>query len=311
MDRIVILGAGGFLGRHLVKKVQSGKGYDIVCAGRQFSEQYRKRWSEHVSFHVADFNDCDAYSQLCINADVIIDLVSEGNQRGIVRSPLGIRINRHYSFIDKLCERGFEGRYVFVSSGGTVYGTPQRLPIDESHRTIPKNDYGHEKLCIERCLRAVGVKGKFSVVVLRFSNVYGPEQPWVEGFGVVPALLRSHLSGVPFRMYGDGSMVRDYLYVDDAVQAIESSMGLDCRHNVINIGSGIGTSVSELLDVFESVVGQSLSIENIAIEETDVDANILDISKARDLLGWVPMMDIGAGLEQTVRAAVNQSVQIN
>lgn len=190
--------------------------------------------------------------------------------------------------------RGIE-KIVYPSSGGTVYGHARRLPIDETHATDPIGVHGATKLAIERYLVALSRQRGFTTTVARIANPYGPGQWRRRDQGIIGALLRAVATGEPVAIWGDGSVVRDYLFLDDAVRALAAAR-LRGDGAVVNVGSGRGRSIKELLEAVERVTGSPVPVRWEPERGFDVEANVLDPERARAVLGWEPRVPLDEGI---------------
>jgi UDP-glucose 4-epimerase len=176
----------------------------------------------------------------------------------------------------------------YLSSGGTVYGTPVRLPVDELHPTDPIVPYGVAKLAGEKYVslfrQLYGVPGR----ILRCANVYGERQPHDRNQGVVSVLLEAIRTGGTFSVVGDGSVVRDYVYVRDVAGVITALVGGASAPSLLNVGSGQGVSVSDVIALVEEITCVSPRIENVPWRAFDVESIVLDISRLRESLSFEP-----------------------
>jgi UDP-glucose 4-epimerase len=189
-------------------------------------------------------------------------------------------------------------KIIFVSSGGTVYGIPRETPIPESHPTDPLCSYGISKLTIEKFLALFHKLHGVDYAVLRLANVYGERQRVVSSQGAVAVFLARVLTLEPIEIWGDGSVVRDYIHIDDVVLALLRVMGDTGNERVFNIGSGKGVSVSELLDTIERIVGQKTVRRHLPPRGFDVPTNILCVDRARTALGWQPRITLENGIQR-------------
>lgn len=191
----------------------------------------------------------------------------------------------------------------FLSSGGTVYGNPLRLPVDEDHPTDPITSYGVMKLASEKYIRMYsslyGVPGR----ILRCSNVYGEGQPPDRGQGVIAAFLHCALADQPITLFGDGSVVRDYLYAGDLADLVVQLLGLGRQPELANVGSGVGTSLKAVVDLVETVTGRAVQIEHKLGRAFDIGEIVLDITRLRRLMSFEPV-PIEVGIRRTWDALV-------
>ena len=186
----------------------------------------------------------------------------------------------------------------FLSSGGTVYGNPLRLPVDEDHPTEPITSYGVMKLASEKYIRMYtslyGVPGR----ILRCSNVYGEGQPPDRGQGVVAAFLHRVLADQPITLFGDGSVIRDYLYAGDLAGLVVRLLALEGQPELVNVGSGVGTSLQRVVDLVEAVSGRAVQIERRPGRAFDIGEIVLDVTRLRRLVPFDPV-PIEAGIRRT------------
>ncbi len=190
-------------------------------------------------------------------------------------------------------------KVVYASSGGTVYGPPETTPIPEEHPTEPISSYGITKLAVEKYLHLFHHLHGLDYAALRISNPYGPYQDPEGQQGAIGVFLRRILAGRPITIWGDGSVVRDYLYVADLVEALELAAGKETQHKILNIGSGHGVSLNRLIAGMAEVVGEQPPVEYLSPRSLDVPANVLDIGRAREELGWEPRVELTEGIART------------
>ena len=202
----------------------------------------------------------------------------------------------HIAMVEAMLERGWRGRLIFLSSGGTVYGNPLEIPIPETHPTSPVSFYGLHKLRLERAFSHLVQTRGFELIILRVSNPYGsmvskPDQ------GVIPILINAFLTGQTFRIIGDGEAVRDYIEVGALCRAVERAVrvGVGGRELVLNIGSGQATSLNRLIEILSGFLERPLATTSI-VSENDVQSNVLDCTRARAVLDWRLEVPLEVGL---------------
>lgn len=198
-------------------------------------------------------------------------------------------------------EKGVD-RLIYASSGGTIYGVPTYTPIDESHPLNPNSVYGMNKLSIENYLRYFSDKYQFKSIALRISNPYGPRQVPFRGQGVISTFLASVLLNQPIHVWGDGTAIRDYLYIDDLASAFESAIRYSGPYRIFNIGSGIGYSINQIIENIEDLTHASPQILYEQESDVEVHANILNNSLAKSELNWLPQTPLQDGLAKTLAA---------
>jgi UDP-glucose 4-epimerase len=202
-------------------------------------------------------------------------------------------------------------KVIFISSGGTIYGIPRQLPIPETHPTDPLVSYGAVKLAIEKYLHIYYTMYGLDYSVLRVANPFGERQRANTAQGAVAVFLSKALANDTIDVWGDGSVKRDFIYIQDVVDAFIQSMDHFGEPHVFNIGSGHGRSVNELLSAIEDLVGHPVMRRYLPARKFDVPASVLDISRARDILGWQPRFSFRYGLQRTLDWMRNVNTMIS
>ncbi len=195
-------------------------------------------------------------------------------------------------------------RFVYVTTGGALYGNPSTIPVPETHRIGPLSPYGVSKWTVEHYLDVLA--GAMTVVVLRLANVYGP-RPLPEGeAGVVSIFLDRMRRGLPVEMHGDGGQTRDFVYVADVAEAIESALTTP-GSMAVNIGTGLGTSIRDLYDLTAAVSGYNSEPISAPSRVGDVRHSVLAVELAKVELGWQARTDLDDGLRSTAAWFSEQS----
>jgi UDP-glucose 4-epimerase len=203
----------------------------------------------------------------------------------------------------RLCDFAVDAgvrRIVFISSGGTVYGVPRHLPIREDHPTDPRVSYGIVKLAIEKYLALYHEQRGLGYVVLRVANPYGERQRVDVAQGAVAVFIDRALRDVPIEIWGDGSVVRDYIYIQDVASAFLRAVEYDGPPCVVNIGSGTGHSLNDLVARLESMLSRKVACRYLPARGIDVPRNVLDIARARETLQWSPSVGLDDGIARTL-----------
>lgn len=298
----VVTGGGGFLGRPVLRALIRS-GWEVVNLDLRAVSDV-----EGVANVAGDYRDPEILRKALSRADAVFHLACstypgdseadpardvEDNVVGLLRllrsaSELGVR------------------RFVFSSSGGTVYGVPREIPVPEEHPTVPISSHGVMKLACEHYLRLWARSEGRTSVILRLSNPYGPGQNPARGQGIVAAALDRALRGRPLEVWGDGSAVRDFVYVEDAADAFARAGGHPSS-DVFNVGSGTGVAVRDLLDAARRATGRPLEVRYAPRRLLDVPLNVLDVRKARRVLGWSPRVPLEEGLRRTAEAFARAS----
>jgi UDP-glucose 4-epimerase len=192
-------------------------------------------------------------------------------------------------------------KVVFASSGGTVYGIPQTVPIAENHPKQPLCSYGIHKLAIEQYLHLFHSLHGLGYCVLRLANPFGERQRSDASQGAVAVFLDQALRGEEVTVWGDGCAVRDYVYVGDVASAFCLAATHPSATGVFNVGSGTGHSVNDLLAAIESLLGRAVPRRYSPARAFDVPVNVLDIGLANRVLGWRPRVTFRDGLARTLQ----------
>ena len=190
-------------------------------------------------------------------------------------------------------------KFIYISTGGAVYGEPQYLPVDEQHPINPISQYGISKHTLEHYLYSYNVNYGLKYTVLRYPNIYGPRQNPHGEAGVIAIFTQNMLANQKPTIFGDGSQTRDYTFVEDIVDA--NILALTKGDNgIYNIGTGIETSVQDIFDTLESILNTGL--KPILGDERvgEIQRICLDATKANQELGWHPKTDFKSGLRKTV-----------
>ena len=295
MPTCLVLGGAGFIGSHLTDA--------LARAG------HRVRTFDRVppvlrgdcEILTGDFLNPDHLATALSGSEVVFHLISTTLPQASNDNPVFDAETNLLGTLRMLalCRRERVRKVVFVSSGGTVYGIPRTVPIAESHSTDPTCAYGIHKLAIEKYLHLEHVLHGLDYCVLRPANLYGERQRADVAFGAVAVFLDRALRGEPIRIWGDGSIVRDYVYVGDAVDAMLKAMAYAGDEKVFNVGSGAGTSLNDLVKRIEDVVGRRVAVEYTPRRAFDVPVNVLDSPLAKRVLGWSAATPLGAGIRKT------------
>lgn len=301
MQRTLVLGGGGFIGSHLVTALLA-QGKNV----RVLERPYRQR-SSVLPAHAAlewqegDFGNVQDIHRALEDVDTVFHLVSTTQPQSSNDDPafdVESNLVATLRLLDQL--RGKRTRLIFVSSGGTVYGTPQHTPIPETHPTEPSCSYGIVKLTIEKYLALNHHLHGLNYRVLRVANPYGPGQEANRAQGVVGTFLSRVVHDEPIEVWGDGSVVRDYLYISDTIAALLQAAANEGDERIFNIGSGSGHSLREIIAAVEQVTGKTAQVRYTAARKFDVPVSVLDIARARKELGWQPKTDLNEGLRLTL-----------
>ena len=301
MGPCLVLGGAGFIGSHLAEALaQQGRRV------RVFDRPHVDRlplFPPAGGFEVftGDFLNPRALAPALEGAELVFHLVSTTLPKNSNDNPVyDIESNVLGSLrLLELCREHGVRKLVFVSSGGTVYGVPRTTPIAEDHPTEPISSYGIHKLMVEKYLALAHRLHGLDYRIVRPANLYGPRQRLDIAQGAVAVFLDRALRDQPIRIWGDGSVVRDYVYVADAVDAMLKAASFEGAQRIFNVGSGKGASLNELVAEIEKLLGRRVKTEHGAPRALDVPVNVLDASLAERHLGWRASTPLAEGLRRT------------
>ena len=299
----LVAGGTGFLGSHIVERLlREHYRVRVLARGRPLSSEFAG-WKGRVEVVEGEAAD-ERVARKALKGVRFLFLYSNSMlPAGSNRSPVADIEGNLAGNVRLLEEAGRAGveKVIFPSSGGTVYGVPKSNPIPETHATNPICSYGIVKLATEKYLQLMEKQNGLDYVVLRYGNPYGIGQDPFRKFGVVAAFLGYVAKGKPLQMWGDGKVIRDFIYVDDAIEGTFRAFQYKGKERVFNLGSNRGTSVNKLVDLIESVTGVKSRVRHFAARPVDVPHVVLDISRARRELGWRPGVPLEEGLGRTWR----------
>ena len=293
--RCVVLGGGGFIGTNLRLALMNA-GADVIGFGR--TPRFAVNAGQWVD---GDFDDSTAIAAAVRGADRVFHLLGAADPGQSNLDPvLDARVHVPASLaVLEACRNADVGKLVFLSSGGTVYRSGLALPIAEDAPCDPISAYGIGKLTIEKYCALFQRLYGLDTVILRIANPFGPYQSPQRGQGFVAKLMHRAMNRQTIDLWGDGSAIRDFLFVDDVVTAKLAAADRPGVLGPINIGSGVGRSLRDVIADVEQVLGHPVGINYQVGRAADTPANVLDIRRAADLLDWRPACPWVEGLQRT------------
>jgi UDP-glucose 4-epimerase len=294
----LILGGKGFIGSHLVETILS-HGLSVRVFDRADAENLiAANLQGQVEFIEGEFEDTQRVAAALEGCDICFHLISTTIPKTSNESPAYDLKSNALNSIGLLEQARVSGlkKIVFMSSGGTVYGIPKYLPIDELHPTNPLCSYGITKLTIEKYLELYRSLYGIDYVIARCSNPYGERQRLVAAQGAAAVFLGKTLNGEKITIWGDGSVARDYIYIGDLISGLMAIMNYSGKEHIFNIGCGKPTTILELIAAIESVVGKKARLDIMSSRLFDVPINVLDITRAKSELCWTPKVSLNDGL---------------
>jgi UDP-glucose 4-epimerase len=299
--KVLVTGGAGFIGSHVVD-LYIARGYEVVVIDN-LSTGRLMNINPVAKFYKIDISD-PALDDIFHHEkpDVVNHHAAQMDVRKSVSDPLfDAQVNILGSLhLIELARKYQVKRFIYISSGGAVYGEPEYLPCDEAHPVNPICPYGASKHTVEHYLHLYEKNYGLSYVILRYPNVYGPRQNPHGEAGVVAIFAGKLLDGEMVVINGDGEQLRDYVYVEDCALANQLALAPKIKSGIYNLGSGIGTSVNDLFDLLKQLT-QSHQIPAHGLAKLGETRQIyLDASKAVRELGWHQVVSLEQGLKQTV-----------
>lgn len=300
--RALVIGGNGFIGAHLAEGLRTrGHGVRVLDPGQARADV---DWAG-IDYVQGAYTDAACILDALDEVDTVFHLASTTVPATSNRDPahdVSSNLVGALGLIAAMQARGLR-RIVFFSSGGTVYGDPDVLPVPESHPLRPISSYGIVKVAIEQYLSMYRHLGQLDPLVLRPSNPYGPRQSAAGGQGFVAAAIARLHAGTPLPVWGDGETVRDYIFIDDLVElAIRAAGSGAC--GIFNAGSGSGASLNDIRAAIERAAGRPMSVEHLPARGFDVRRVVLDVSAARERFAWTPAINLEDGIARTWRASL-------
>lgn len=299
---ITLFGGAGFLGAQIAHSLLR-LGNEVRIFDKPGAKMnHHALGLEGVIWLEGDFANSLDVRNAVAGSDVIVHLISTTLPKQSFEDPSYDLVSNAVPTLQLLeCTRdaGVK-KLLYFSSGGTVYGQAQYLPMDENHPTNPLVPYGITKLALEKyCLFYEKLYG-LRTHILRVSNPYGPSQLANQAQGAVGVFLSRILNNQPIEIWGDGTVIRDYLYIDDLARAVNHLIDYQGSESVFNIGSGVGLSLNEIILFMESALDKKAERRYHESRSFDVPTNILSIERARKELGWAPEHSFASGLKKTI-----------
>jgi UDP-glucose 4-epimerase len=300
--RILVTGGAGFIASHVVDRYIS-LGHEVAILDN-LSRGFRHNLNPNAEFFQGDIREQgfleSAFSRF--RPEVVNHHAAQMDVRRAVRDPLfdaQVNVIGSVNLLEVAIAHQV-GRCIYISSAGAAYGEPVRLPVPENSPINPIGPYGISKHTVEHYLYTYSLLYGLPYVVLRYGNVYGPRQSSKGEAGVFAIFCEQILTGIQPIIYGDGSKVRDYIYIDDVVEANVAALERG-SNDIFNIASGIPTSDDEVFSVIRDLLERPyLRARYEPRRPGEVERIYLDISKARLLLEWRPQVPFDEAARRTV-----------
>ncbi len=297
--KVLVTGGAGFIGSHIVDALlEASHAVHIVD---DLSSGISDRINASAKFHQLDIRSKDAFELVADESfDVIVHHAAQMDVRRSVADPsfdADVNVRGFLNLMEAGRQSGLK-KVVFASTGGAIYGEPERVPQDENHSLHPISPYGITKLTTEKYLYFYNHVYGLPYVALRYGNIYGPRQNPHGDAGVVAIFCQRLLNGEPVTIFGDGKQTRDYTFVGDVVAANLKAIEYP-DSGIVNIGTGIETTVNRLYDILSSHLGVETDATYAPGRPGEQMRSVLDNGRALKELDWTPKVSIEEGLART------------
>ena len=304
MSKVVVTGGAGFIGSHLVNKLLL-EGYAVTVLDDLSSGKTENLNLKDAKLHFlkGDIRNIGTVKKALKNVKVVFHLAAIIDVAFSIKEPLlvnDVNVGGSLNVLNESVKHNVE-KFIFASSCA-VYGEPFKVPIDEEHPTNPLSPYAASKIAVEKYCEVFGKAYGLETVCMRFFNVYGPRQEGGSYGSVIIHFINRLKERKPPIIFGDGTQTRDFVYVDDVVDALLKSMNLKGSvGEKINIGSGRETSIRELAEVLIQKFGlKNMKPIYVGSRSYDVKRSWANIEKARRLLGYEPHVSLEDGLDRLI-----------
>lgn len=309
-QKAIITGGAGFIGSHLADRMLS-EGYSVLVID-DLSSGSENNLESGIELEKISITDKKMHSIIhSFSPTVVFHCAAQISVSISTREPARDAEINLLGSINLL--EGIKNinsgpvKFVFLSTGGAMYGEPSVLPVPENYPTNPRSPYGASKRAVELYLPIYGQNFNIRPSVLRLANIYGPRQDPHGEAGVIAIFTNSMLAEKRVTVFGDGNDERDYVYVADAIEALTRSALMEGGMGPFNVGTGRGTTVNEIFRLLSDLCGYNMDPRSAPPRQGDIHKITLDSNKIRDALGWVPQKSLSNGLAETVSWFRNNS----
>lgn len=297
-EKCIVFGGSGFIGAHLTKKLLSD-GHEVSV----FSRTKSTNPIPQAKYIYGDFMNASEVDAAVEGHDYVFHLVSLTNPAVSDKDPF-IDIDTNLKMTVHLlesCVKYDVKRVIYTSSGGAIYGDAHGEVHKETDYISPVSPYAIGKAAIEGYLRYFHVKHNLDYMALRISNVYGEGQDIAKGnHGVVPVFISRILNNEQVKIFGDGSMMRDYIYVKDLARIMARTFNQDHKEKIYNVGSGVGVTIKEILDTVEEELDTEAMREYVDAPASFVDRVVLDCDRITDEFGKIATTSLSQGVRNVI-----------
>jgi UDP-glucose 4-epimerase len=287
-EKALVTGGAGFIGSHLVERLLRD-GLQVTVLDN-LSTGKRTNLPPEADLVLGDVRDIAIVTAVVSGVDIVFHLAARVSIRASVEHFWEDAETNLVGTLNVLraCVSRKAKKLVYASSMAVYADAPQPVPVSEDYATAPASPYGVSKLASERYAMLVAAQSGFDVVALRYFNTYGPRQTFTPYVGVITIFIQRLLRGEPPVIFGDGEQCRDFVHVGDVVDASVRTMTSNVSGEVLNVGSGQGTSVNRIAALLCERLSPETVPQHIAAHPGELRNSIANIDKARRLLGYEP-----------------------
>lgn len=300
-EKCIVFGGGGFIGSHLCEELLN-KNYEVTIFDKiNFSKRNISSFIKEIKIIEGDFNNLVDIKNSLNDIDFVYHLVSSTLPATSNDNPVYDAETNLISSLRLFCEciERKVKKVIFISSGGTVYGIPVKIPVKEDYHSNPICSYGIIKKTIEEYLYMFEKIYGLNYFIFRLSNPYGERQNPVAAQGVIPVFINKAIRNEKITVWGDGEVVRDYVYIKDVVKVLAGSLSKKTDKRIFNLSSGKGYSLNQIIELIMKISGKNVKVEYKTGRNIDVPVNILNNSRIKKYFNWKPGTSIDEGIKLT------------
>lgn len=289
MKNILLIGGNGFIGKNIIEKFLPYR-YNLTLLNRKTDNLTGVLINKKIKIVEGELEDTEILKKTIVtqNVDTIIHLASSMIPSSSINEyykELQKVVIPTYLLLDFICELNI--KFVFFSSGGTIYGKSD-YPLKEDQNLNPVNYYGYSKLLIEQYIHFKKRSDNLKYLILRPSNAFGKYQPFRSDQGFITTAINKMLNNETIEIWGDGMAVRDFIEVQSLTDILHQLLNLDVTNDVINLGTGVGFNLLEVLQILEKIINKKAIVHFSGKRNVDVDKMILNIGKLKSLINYSP-----------------------
>jgi UDP-glucose 4-epimerase len=304
MNKILILGADGFIGSNLIKALLSKEERYFIRAFDLFRNDHLKNledMKDKIEIFPGDFLNKNDLEKALNDIDYVFHFISLTTPISSYNDPIMDVETNVYGTINLLekCVKHKIKKIIFSSSGGAIYGDQEKEKLSEKDLTNPISPYAISKLTVEKYLEFYRIHSGLDYLILRYGNPYGSGQDLTGSQGIIPIFLNLVKNDKNISVFGDGESMRDYIYIDDLVENTIKIFEKNNNYRVYNIGSGIGKSINEVIALIKQCSHKNIKIKKYPARESDVKRVVLNIERIKLEVDYRLETSLEKGIEKT------------